>query len=106
MNKLGGGTRPFENNNQWAASLGGPIKKDKAFFFINTEGIRYIFGAVHNVTLMTPAFQSYVLGNVPQDPATQAFYQNAFKLYNGAPGIGNAVPNTITSTSPSGSCVG
>ncbi|MGC1130974.1 MAG: carboxypeptidase regulatory-like domain-containing protein [Candidatus Acidiferrales bacterium] len=106
LNKLGGGTRPFENNNQWAASLGGPIKKNKAFFFINTEGIRYIFGAVHNVTLMTPAFQSYVLGNVPQDPATQAFYQNAFKLYNAAPGIGNAVPNTITSTSPSGSCVG
>src|SRR5215472_1453149 len=33
--------KAFENNNQWAASLGGPIKKDKSFFFVNTEGLRY-----------------------------------------------------------------
>ena len=32
----GGVPKPFENNNQWAASFGGPIKKDKAFFFVNT----------------------------------------------------------------------
>jgi len=93
INKLFGGTRPFENNNQWAAALGGPIKKDKAFFYVNTEGIRYIFGSVHDVTLMTPAFQDYVLANVPQDAATQAFYTNAFSLYNNAPGISKAVVN-------------
>ncbi len=105
INKLFGGTRPFENNNQWAASLGGPIKKDKAFFFVNTEGIRYIFGSVHDVTLMTPAFQSYVLQNVPQDAATQGFYTNAFSLYNNALGISKAVPNTVASTgNPNGSC--
>jgi Carboxypeptidase regulatory-like domain/TonB-dependent Receptor Plug Domain len=84
--------RPFENNNQWAASLGGPIKKDKAFFFLDTEGIRYIFGSVHAASAPTPAFEDYVLGNVPQDSATQAFYQNIFKLYSGAPNIANAVP--------------
>ena len=93
LNKANGGTRPFENNNQWAASLGGPIKKDKAYFFVNTEGIRYIFGSIQNVSVPTPAFQSYVLGNVPADPATQAFYANIFQLYNAAPGIGNATPN-------------
>jgi len=91
--------RPFENNNQWAASLGGPIKKDKAFFFLNTEGIRYIFGSVHQATTPTPAFENYVLGNLPSvappgDLApTVAFYQNTFKLYNAAPGIGKAAPN-------------
>jgi Carboxypeptidase regulatory-like domain len=107
INKLFGGTRPFENNNQWAAAFGGPIKKDKAFFFVNTEGIRYIFGSVHDVTLMTPAFQSYVLQNVPQDAATQGFYTNAFSLYNNSLGISKAVPNTIASTmSPNGSCIG
>ena len=93
VNKAFGGTRPFENNNQWAASIGGPIKKDKAYFFVNTEGIRYIFGSIHTPSAPTPAFESYVLGNVPQDAATQAFYQNAFKLYNAAPGIGSAIPN-------------
>lgn len=93
LNKAGGGTRPFENNNQWAASLGGPIKKDKAYFFVNTEGIRYIFGSIQNVSVPTPAFENFVQGNVPTDPATQAFYSNVFKLYNAAPGIANATPN-------------
>src|SRR6202046_509979 len=93
LNKANGGTRPFENNNQWAASLGGPIKKDKAYFFVNTEGIRYIFGSIQNVSVPTPAFETFVQGNVPGDPATQAFYSNIFKLYNAAPGIGNAKPN-------------
>jgi len=96
VNKAFGGTRPFENNNQWAASLGGPIKKDKAYFFVNTEGIRYIFGSIHTPSAPTPAFQSYVLGNVPQDAATQAFYTNAFKLWNNAPGIANATPNAAS----------
>src|ERR1700727_600943 len=93
LNKAFGGTRPFENNNQWAASLGGPIKKDKAYFFVNTEGIRYIFASGHTVTYPTPAFIGFVQGNVPQDAATQAFYSNVFKLYNSAPGVGNATPN-------------
>jgi hypothetical protein len=119
INKLGerlGGepnTRPFANNNQWAAAFGGPIKKDKAFFFVNTEGIRYIFGSVHDVTLMTPAFQNYTLGNIPQDAATQGFYTNAFGLYNAAPGINKAVVNTGTAynattnpTGPLGGCAG
>jgi hypothetical protein len=112
VNKFFGNPRPFENNNQWAASLGGPIKKDKAYFFVNTEGIRYIFGSIHTPSAPTPAFQSFVQGNVPADEATQAFYSNAFKLYNGAPGIGNAKPNgfatTFSPTSPQGpgSCIG
>ncbi len=86
-------SRPFENNNQWAAAFGGPIKKDKAYFFVNTEGIRYIFGSIQNVSVPTPAFENFVQGNVPGDPATQAFYANVFKLYNGAPGVGNAKLN-------------
>ncbi|HKW66698.1 MAG TPA: carboxypeptidase regulatory-like domain-containing protein [Terriglobales bacterium] len=34
--------RPFVNDNQWAASIGGPIKKDKTFFFVDTEGLRVL----------------------------------------------------------------
>jgi hypothetical protein len=100
LNKAGGNERPFQNNNQWAASLGGPIIKDKLFFFLNTEGIRYILASVKPVTVPTIDFENFVLGNVaPQGTAVTAFYQNIFKQYNAAPGIGNAVANA-------GSCAG
>jgi hypothetical protein len=97
VNKLLGGTRPFSNNNQLAAQVGGPIVKDKAFFSVDYEKIKYTFGSNATPTTFTPAFESYVLGNVPQDAATQAFYTNVFKLYNGAPGIAGATPNGLNS---------
>lgn len=101
-------TRPFENNNQWMASLGGPIIKDKLFFFLDNEGTRYIFGAIHPVYVPTPAFQTYVMNNLPtlglpsaELAPTEAFYNNVFKLWNSAPGISGAtaVPGSCSSNS-------
>jgi hypothetical protein len=88
----GGQPRPFENNNQWAASLGGPIKKDKAFFFINTEGLRYTFGSSTQVFVPTQALQNYIMTtSLPaNNPAAIPFYQQIFNLYNHAPGVANA----------------
>src|ERR1700722_19434746 len=94
LNKAAGNPRPFENNNQWAASFGGPILKDKLFFFANTEGIRYILASVKPVTVPTQDFETFVLANVaPQGAAVEQFYQNVFNQYNGAAGVGNAVAN-------------
>src|ERR1700693_2562614 len=88
----GGQPRPFENNNQWAASLGGPIKKDKAFFFINTEGLRYTFGSSTQVFVPTQSLQNFILTtSLPaNNPSAIPFYQKIFTLYNNAPGVANA----------------
>src|SRR5208282_4774797 len=64
--------RPFANNNQWAASLGGPLKKDKTFFFFDTEGIRYIVPSTDTVQIPTAQFLSDTLLNLVAPPAPYA----------------------------------
>jgi Carboxypeptidase regulatory-like domain/TonB-dependent Receptor Plug Domain/TonB dependent receptor len=98
-----GAPRPFENNNQYAAALGGPIKKDKAFFFVGTEGLRYILGTSNQIFVPTPTFQSAVLANLAASGAGNEtpFYQQIFNIMNGAPGLNHAVPVT-DATDPSG----
>jgi len=86
--KSSGQPKPFQNNNQWSASLGGPIKKDKLFFFVDNEGLRYVFATASQAFLPTPEFQAYTLSHIPA--SAQGLYQQAFALYNGVKGIANA----------------
>jgi hypothetical protein len=98
FNNDSGAPRAFDNANQWATSFGGPIKKDKAFFFFNYEGLRVVIPVSNVVTFPSPAFQTATLANLPNffsgnDLTTEtAFYKNMFSLYNGAPGISRATP--------------
>ena len=101
--KASGQPKPFQNNNQWAANFGGPIKKDKAYFFVDTEGLRYIFATATQSFLPTPAFQNYVLSQIPA--TATSFYQQAFGLYNGAKGSANAVPTANTCPGIGGTAV-
>jgi hypothetical protein len=90
FNNLSGTPRPFANNNQWAASLGGPIKKDKLFFFVNNEGIRFILPASGPVYAWTPNFVSSTLANIASiDPASLPTYQKYFNIMQAAPGYAN-----------------
>ncbi|HEY4960963.1 MAG TPA: carboxypeptidase regulatory-like domain-containing protein, partial [Terriglobales bacterium] len=86
----------FANNNQWAASFGGPIVKNKLFFFFDTEGLRYVLpGAGGAIYIPTPQFASYVLANVnATTPGSLPFYQNILNLYANAPGASRALPLT------------
>jgi hypothetical protein len=83
------GPTPFTNNNQWAASIGGPIKKDKLFFFVDWEGIRYIVPSTGLAFVPTPAFGAATVANLTTlNPVEVPLYSKAFSLYNGAKGNG------------------
>ncbi|HTW79542.1 MAG TPA: carboxypeptidase-like regulatory domain-containing protein [Terracidiphilus sp.] len=96
--------KPRSVVNEFGVSVGGPIRRNKLFFFAHYEGVRIALPIVTSATLPTPAYQNYVLGQkyVPgpyvqgqletggTDPVTgttlQAepqeipFYQNMFSL--------------------------
>jgi Carboxypeptidase regulatory-like domain/TonB-dependent Receptor Plug Domain/TonB dependent receptor len=86
--------RPFAVNNQWSASFGGPIIKNKTFFFVDTEGLRYTLPSTQNVFLPTTAFETAVLNNLTANGrgAEVPFYNQMFSLYNNAPGYANYSP--------------
>src|SRR6202046_5697201 len=94
----GGDPKNFSNANQWAASIGGPIKKDKLFFFFNTEGLRVVIPVSTAVAFPSQAFQTATISNLENNRGFAAnsptvnFYQNIFNLYNNAKGAANAVP--------------
>src|SRR5215469_10112332 len=64
INNATGSPRPFSNANQWAGSLGGPIKRDKLFFFFSTEGIRLVLPFPFTIQLPSPQFQAATLANI------------------------------------------
>jgi hypothetical protein len=93
FNNLNSTPRPFANNNEWADSLGGPIKKDKLFFFADNEGIRYIVPSTQQVISPTVGFANATLANLATvNPASIPLYTRMFNLYQSAPGYGNGIP--------------
>ncbi len=98
--------RPFSNFNQWAGAVGGPIKRNKVFFFVNTEGISFITSSQTIVLLPSSSFESSVVGaDAACDNTTSslftsgnasecAFYNHIFALYNGTKNYSSAVPTT------------
>lgn len=70
--------------NQFGGSLGGPVRKNKAFFFGSYEGLRQTVGQTITGFVPTPAFRARVLA---KSPALAQFV--------------NAYPNpTLSETSP------
>jgi hypothetical protein len=97
FNNLNSTPRPFANNNEWADSFGGPIKKDKIFFFADNEGIRYIVPSSGPVYVPSPTFIGQTLSNLSATaPNEVALYQKLFNLYTSAPGYNgtNYIPGS------------
>jgi outer membrane receptor protein involved in Fe transport len=98
FNKQAGSPKNFSNVNQWAASIGGPIKKDKMFFFVDTEGLRVIIPNRATVYAPSPSYQAAILNPVPTTNVYAPYgnlaangnlgeaplYQTLFNYYNNA----------------------
>ena len=103
-NSTPGNQKPRSTVNHFGGSLGGPIRRDKLFFFFDSEWVRIALPIVTPTTVPTPAFQEYVLQQLPRggvdsvtgsayQPAPQLvpFYQKLFSLYGNTAGTPLAV---------------
>ena len=95
--------KPRSNVNHFGYSVGGPIRKDKLFFFTAYEGVRIALPIVSQAVVPSPAYQQYVLSqllvggtdpitgiNLPPEPAEVPFYKSMFALYTNT--AGTAIP--------------
>lgn len=109
FNKAAGNSRPFDIANQWAASLGGPIRKNTLFFFLDTEGLRLLIPQDFVVVIPSPQFEAATIANIDSrfgsTSASDGFYKTIFNLYNAAPGAGSARLGGVSSDDPTG-CTG
>jgi hypothetical protein len=91
--------KPRSTVNEFGISVGGPIRRDKLFFFGHYEGIRIALPLVSQLTLPSAAYQQYVLGQLavggvdpstgtalPAQPAEIPFYRKMFSLLPAANG--------------------
>jgi len=86
-------------SNQYAAQIGGPIKRDKLFFFADTEGIRYIQPSTGVVNLPSKVFENSILANPNLTAASKSLYGAMFAGANASPAYATAIP-VITGDGP------
>jgi hypothetical protein len=98
-NATQGNDKPRSTVNHFGGSIGGPVIKDKLFFFFDSEWFRIALPIVTTATVPTPAFQNYVLGQLPlggkdtvngsvyaPSPQSVPFYRSLFSLYRNTSG--------------------
>jgi len=103
-NATSGNHQPGSTVNHFGGSLGGPIRRDKLFFFFDSEWVRIALPIVTEVTVPTPAFQNYVIQQLPlggrdaitgsiyqPQPQLVPFYQKMFSLYRNTSGTPLAI---------------
>ncbi len=77
-----GTPRPYAVSREWGADIGGPIIRNKLFFYSDSEGIYYTLPSTAVVAVPSPQLQNYMLLNL--NSASVPLYTKAFALYNQA----------------------
>ena len=99
INKAMGNSRPFDIANQWAGSIGGPLRKNKLFYFFDTEGLRIVLPQFATVDLPSPQFEAATMANIDMrfgpTSASDSFYRRIFSIYNAASGAKSATPGNF-----------
>lgn len=87
---------PFAVNHMWAGSVGGPIVKNKLFFYVDNEGLYYSLPSSQQVNLPSPAFRTAILNNIAAtSPGQLPLYTQWMNLYANSPANATAVPLTV-----------
>ena len=103
-NSTPGNHKPRSTVNHFGGSAGGPIARNKLFFFFDSEWVRIALPIVSATTVPTHAFQNYVLAQLPiggtdavtgsvykPEPQMVPFYQKMFSLYGNTSGTPLAI---------------
>ena len=91
--------KPRSTVNEFGLSVGGPLRANKLFFFAHYEGVRIALPIVSQAVVPTPAYQGYVLSQLPSggadpiagtvlppQPGEVSFYRSMFALYRNTSG--------------------
>ncbi len=70
---------PVLRRNEYNASFGGPIRKDKTFFFASIDYLRSGVGTTFVTTVPTVAFQNFLTNNVTTPNNVSRFVTNTFQ---------------------------
>jgi hypothetical protein len=90
---------PFAVNHMWSGSVGGPIVKNKLFFYVDQEGLYYALPSEQHVYLPTAGFRAAILNNITANqPEELSFYTNLMNLYANSPAQSAVAPINGDST--------
>ncbi|MEW5978752.1 MAG: TonB-dependent receptor [Acidobacteriota bacterium] len=83
------GPKPLFRRNQYGVVLGGPIRKQKTFFFADYQGSRQLVGVVRTSTVPTSRQRRGVFSTPIYDPAST---KQVGGIFQRDPFVGNTIP--------------